>query len=66
VPLGEGDTLAIASFNDHETFFGEAYGIRLADGAPASTGCVAFGLERWLLAFLLAHGTVAARWPITS
>jgi len=56
--------MAAASFNNHETFFGDAFGIRLEDGAPAASACVAFGLERWTLAFLLAHGPDAARWPV--
>jgi seryl-tRNA synthetase len=56
--------LAAASFNNHETFFGETFDIRLAGGAPAASACVAFGLERWTLAFLLAHGPDAARWPV--
>ncbi|WP_399094226.1 aminoacyl--tRNA ligase-related protein [Streptomyces sp. BBFR2] len=45
-----GDTLAIASVNFHRNFFGERCGIHLADGSPAFTSCVAFGLERWLAA----------------
>ncbi len=52
LPIGAGRTVAAASFNDHETFFGEVFDIRLASGEHASTGCVAFGLERWLLAAL--------------
>jgi seryl-tRNA synthetase len=56
--------MAAASFNNHETFFGDAFGIRLDGGAPAASACVAFGLERWTLAFLLAHGPDAARWPV--
>jgi seryl-tRNA synthetase len=56
--------MAAASFNNHESFFGDAFGIRLQGGAPAASGCVAFGLERWTLAFLLAHGPDAARWPV--
>lgn len=63
VPIGGGRELAIASANDHETFFGLSFGIRLTDGAPASSSCVAFGLERWLLAFLVEHGTRATGWP---
>lgn len=54
LPIGEGDTVAAASFNLHEQFFGEQLDIRLADGSPAFTACVAFGLERWLLASLVA------------
>lgn len=53
LPIGGGRSTAAASFNDHETFFGEAFDIRLPDGAYASSGCVAFGLERWLLAALV-------------
>ncbi|MEU3626936.1 hypothetical protein BS329_39385 [Amycolatopsis coloradensis] len=40
--------LAIASVNTHRNFFGERCGISLGDGSTAFTGCVAFGLERWL------------------
>jgi seryl-tRNA synthetase len=58
------DTVAAASFNLHEAFFGDAFDIRLTDGSPAASGCVAFGLERWLLAFLAAHGTRARDWPV--
>lgn len=53
---GRFGTLAVASFNLHETFFGSRFDIRLADGTPASSGCAAFGVERWTLA-RLAHGT---------
>jgi seryl-tRNA synthetase len=63
LPIGGGRTLAAASFNHHDTFFGDAFAIRLADGSPAASGCVAFGIERWLLAFLCAHGVDPASWP---
>jgi seryl-tRNA synthetase len=62
LPVGE-DRIAVASFNLHEGFFGEAFDIRLGDGSPAASACVAFGIERWLLAFLAAHGTAARDWP---
>jgi seryl-tRNA synthetase len=52
LPVGDGRTVAAASINDHETRFGEAFGILLQDGSPCHSGCVAFGLERWLLAAL--------------
>jgi len=55
--------IAIASFNHHERFFGDAFGISIADGTAASSACVAFGIERWLLAFLVAHGPSARDWP---
>jgi seryl-tRNA synthetase len=50
------DALAVASVNFHRNFFGERCRIRLADGSPAFTGCVAFGLERWLAALIEIHG----------
>lgn len=61
----DGRPLAIASFNDHEVFFGDAFGISLPDGAPAWSGCVAFGLERWLMAVLVTHGVEPSEWPLT-
>lgn len=41
-------SLAIGSLNFHRNFFGERCDIRTGDGQHAFTGCVAFGLERWL------------------
>jgi len=61
--LGRSRGIAAASFNNHEAFFGNAFVIRLAGGEVAASGCVAFGIERWLLAFLVAHGPDAHRWP---
>ena len=63
LPIGANKNIAASSFNLHETFFGETFDIALPDGRPATTACVAFGLERWLLAFLVKHGPNAAGWP---
>jgi seryl-tRNA synthetase len=63
LPIGGERSTAAASFNNHERFFSEAFGITLETGEPASSGCVAFGLERWLLAFLVAHGVDRVAWP---
>jgi seryl-tRNA synthetase len=63
LPVSASSTIAASSFNLHDTFFGEAFAIRLPDGRPATTACVAFGLERWLLAFLVRHGADASAWP---
>lgn len=56
------DGLAIASINSHRSFFGECYGIRMADEA-AHSACVAFGTERWLFALLARYGADPANWP---
>jgi hypothetical protein len=53
--------LAIASVNFHRDFFGEKFGIRV-DGEPAFSGCLAFGIERWIYALLAQHGPRAEDW----
>ena len=58
-----GRTIAAASFNHHHDFFGTRFGIRLAGDTPAHSGCVAFGLERWVLALLAQHGVEREGWP---
>lgn len=62
-PLGDGRALAVASLNDHQLHFGEAFELRLAGGEAASSACVAFGLERLLLCVLVQHGLDPSRWP---
>lgn len=59
----DGRSLAVASFNNHELFFGDAFDISLADGTAAASACVAFGLERWMLAVLMVHGLDSSGWP---
>lgn len=56
-------TLAVGSYNYHQDFFGRSLNITLPDGAPAHTGCVAFGLERIAFAFLAQYGLDPANWP---
>ena len=41
------DSLAIASVNFHRNFFGDRMGIK-RNGEALYSGCVAFGMERWL------------------
>jgi seryl-tRNA synthetase len=60
--VGGTSTLAIASVNRHGDHFGEAFAIEVA-GEPTTSGCVAFGLERWLLAITDRHGADPDRWP---
>jgi seryl-tRNA synthetase len=52
--------LPVASFNLHETFFGQRFGMTLDNGADAHSACVAFGLERWVLVYLEQHGAASA------
>ncbi|MGW1773500.1 hypothetical protein [Streptomyces sp. NPDC002104] len=51
------DGTAIASVNRHRNFFGERLDIRAGSEGPAYSACVAFGVERWVHAMILAHGT---------
>jgi seryl-tRNA synthetase len=57
-----GEDLAIASLNAHEDHFGAAFDID-RDGRPCSSGCLAFGVERWLYAVTRRHGADPANWP---
>jgi hypothetical protein len=57
-------TLAVTSFNHHADHFGRAFDIRLADNTFAQSGCVALGLERWVLAFLTQYGLDERDWPV--
>ena len=54
--------LAIGSVNFHRNYFGEAFQIR-RDGEDAFSGCVAFGIERWIFAFLNQYGPDQSVWP---
>jgi hypothetical protein len=55
--------LAIGSVNFHRSTFGEAFDIRCG-GAPAFSGCVAFGMERWMHAFLSHYGADERAWGL--
>ncbi len=56
------ERLAIGSVNFHQNTFGLAFNIE-QDGNPAYSGCVAFGLERWVLFFLEHFGVNESNWP---
>jgi seryl-tRNA synthetase len=58
-----GRAIAAASFNHHLDYFGSRFGITLPNGSPVSSGCVAFGLERWVLAIFTQLGVDDASWP---
>ena len=54
---------ACMSFNYHQDHFGQTWGLDQADGAPAHTGCVAFGMDRLAVALFATHGVSTAGWP---
>ena len=57
------DSLAIGSVNFHRNYFGETFQI-LRNAEDAYSGCVAFGLERWMYACLSHFGLDEASWPL--
>jgi seryl-tRNA synthetase len=56
------ERLAIASTNLHHDHFGRAFDIQ-RDGEPVRTACIAFGIERWVAAFVHQFGHSASAWP---
>lgn len=54
---------AIGSSNYHEDHFGDTFGLHLADGTPAHSSCIGFGLDRITLALFAVHGVDVAGWP---
>jgi len=64
IPLrGEAAGTACMSFNYHREHFGTTWDLRHADGEPAHTGCVAFGMDRLAVAMFATHGAAIADWP---
>ncbi len=62
-PGGEPRTLAASSFNLHQDFMSTAFNIRMDAGGLAHSGCVGWGLERWVLAVFTRHGLDVGKWP---
>ncbi|MEO8261076.1 MAG: amino acid--[acyl-carrier-protein] ligase [Pseudolysinimonas sp.] len=54
---------AIASANCQHDHLTASFGIRTADGEVAHASCLAFGMERTVLALLRVHGLDVAAWP---
>ncbi|THD80562.1 MAG: amino acid--[acyl-carrier-protein] ligase [Phenylobacterium sp.] len=63
IPVANAQPTACLSFNYHQDHFATTWGVELADGAPAHTGCVGFGLERLALALFKHHGLDVRGWP---
>lgn len=59
---GEKQSLSVFSSNFHAVTFGKAFGITVA-GKPATTGCIAWGYERWVYAIFSQFGFDTTRWP---
>jgi seryl-tRNA synthetase len=54
---------ACMSFNYHREHFGQVWGLQDSRDELAHTGCVAFGMDRLVVALFANHGLEIARWP---
>ncbi|MGM0595868.1 MAG: hypothetical protein ACQES9_02415 [Myxococcota bacterium] len=63
IPSRGEEGTAAASFNWHQNFFGSKFKITTSKGQEAGTACTAFGIERWVYAFLSQYGLEKANWP---
>jgi seryl-tRNA synthetase len=54
---------ACMSFNYHRDHFAAIWGLRGEYGTEVHTACVAFGMERLVLALFAIHGLNVAQWP---
>ncbi len=61
--IDQGKDLACVSYNHHGNFFTDQCNISIAGVNEPTTGCVAFGWERWLWALICQHGTEVEEWP---
>jgi seryl-tRNA synthetase len=61
--LPDGERSAVGSHNYHSDFFGRAFATEIEGAGPMHSVCVAFGLERWVYAFLKQHGSNPAAYP---
>ncbi|WP_135548514.1 hypothetical protein [Paenibacillus cymbidii] len=59
---GKEQFLATASFNLHGAAFTSPFQIQVKHIPHAVTGCIGFGLERWVLGFMAQHGTNPNDW----
>lgn len=55
--------ISVASFNLHGKAFTDPFHIMVAGCEDAITGCVGFGLQRWVLAFIAQYGWEESAWP---
>ncbi|XLP22065.1 hypothetical protein ACFMB7_26855 [Bacillus toyonensis] len=55
-------SISVSSSNYHGNVFGQAFSIK-NNNEFASTSCMAFGLERWIFAFLAQYGLDTQLWP---
>lgn len=56
-------TIACASFNLHGTSFSKKFEFSVKNIKVTESGCIGFGIERFVIAFLKQYGTNEGKWP---
>nr|WP_278430049.1 amino acid--ACP ligase [Brevibacillus laterosporus] len=57
-------SFSIASFNNVKDTLCKEFDITEPNGSILHSGCVAFGIDRWVYALLVVYGTQLQEWPI--
>lgn len=63
VAYSEQEEMSVASFNLHGTAFTHPFNIKVENVEETVTGCVGYGLERFVLSFLSQYGEDISGWP---
>ncbi|MDO8281294.1 MAG: hypothetical protein Q7U10_01500 [Thermodesulfovibrionia bacterium] len=61
--IDDGKRTAAVSFNIHGKHFTTPMKIYDKDGVELETSCLAYGIERWMAAFIARWGEDPAKWP---
>ncbi len=61
--IGKNASLACASFNIHGITFSSKFDFRVLGCENTESGCIGFGLERLIIAFLHQYGNNYDQWP---
>jgi seryl-tRNA synthetase len=56
-------TISTASFNLHGKAFTDPFNISVKNCKDTVTGCIGFGLQRWLTAFISQYNWDDNNWP---
>ncbi|MFB9327848.1 amino acid--ACP ligase [Paenibacillus aurantiacus] len=59
----DGGSFSIASFNNMDTSLCKPFEVLDAEANPLHSGCVAFGIDRWVYALLTYYGADYDKWP---
>lgn len=54
--------VALTSFNNCKDVLCNIFNIR-QNNEPLFSGCTAYGIDRWIQAFIYTHGTCSKKWP---